>query len=205
MDFLSDIKALHIDKKIVPLKKGNSQQSKIIVDTLSERYKPLQKFFQALAEAKKTPKKIRISYYGDSMIEGDLITNDLRKSLQKKFGGNGVGFVPIASNVAGFRTSINQTFSKSWTTFSFVAKPTAGYYVGPTGYVYLPRNESFVRFKSSKEYLPFKTARLFFAKPDGANIDIETDKSVKSFTLKGNDVVDEILLHDSTEFNDINR
>lgn len=56
-----------------------------------------------LQNGKKT--KIRIAYFGDSMIEGDLLTQTLRKLLQDNFGGNGVGYVPMHSNVAGFRTT----------------------------------------------------------------------------------------------------
>ena len=47
--------------------------------------------------------KIRIAYLGDSMIEGDLITQTLRELLQKEYGGQGVGFLPIFSNVVVFR------------------------------------------------------------------------------------------------------
>ena len=64
----------------------------------------LAKFAEKLHQLKSTKKgKIRIAYFGDSMIEGDLLTQTLRKLLQKEFGGYGVGFLPIHSKVAGFR------------------------------------------------------------------------------------------------------
>lgn len=43
----------------------------------------LSAFFKALAEKKE---QVRIAYYGDSSIEGDLITQTLRDSLQNRFG-----------------------------------------------------------------------------------------------------------------------
>ncbi|MEZ4850537.1 MAG: hypothetical protein R3B93_18375 [Bacteroidia bacterium] len=50
--------------------------------------------------------KTRIAYFGDSMIEGDLITQSLRNDLQELLGGQGVGFVPITSQTYGFRKTI---------------------------------------------------------------------------------------------------
>lgn len=40
-------------------------------------------------------KQCRILHYGDSQLEGDRITGYLRNRLQKMYGGNGPGFIPI--------------------------------------------------------------------------------------------------------------
>ena len=37
---------------------------------------------------------LRIAFYGDSIIEGDLLTETLRARLQEEYGGHGVGLVP---------------------------------------------------------------------------------------------------------------
>lgn len=59
--------------------------------------------------------KIRIAWFGDSLIEGDLITQTVRELLQNEFGGaHGVGFVPFRSLTAGFRTSATAISSGSW-------------------------------------------------------------------------------------------
>ncbi len=63
--------------------------------------------------------QIRIAYYGDSAIEGDMISQTLRDSLQKRYGGSGVGFVPIYSPIAGFRNTINQHASDNWQVWNF--------------------------------------------------------------------------------------
>lgn len=68
-----------------------------------------------LDELLKTGKgKIRIAYFGDSMIEGDLMTQTLRKLLQQKFGGQGVGFVPVTSQVSKFRQTVTAAYSDTW-------------------------------------------------------------------------------------------
>ncbi len=46
------------------------------------------------ADSSSTASGYRIAFLGDSFVEGDILTADLRESLQTKFGGRGVGFVP---------------------------------------------------------------------------------------------------------------
>ncbi len=99
-------------------------------------------------------KKVRIAYFGDSMIEGDLITGSLRDSLQAYFGGEGVGFVPATSVVSGFRTTITHSFSPNWTDYHFRNNPPAGTELGPSGHAFLPAPESWVK------YQPVKRRRL---------------------------------------------
>lgn len=72
-------------------------------------------FCQKLAEMKAGKrKKVRIAYFGDSMIEGDLLTQTLRQLLQKTFGGSGVGFVPVTSQVSKFRQTVAHSYSGGW-------------------------------------------------------------------------------------------
>jgi len=78
--------------------------------------------------------KIRIAYFGDSMIEGDLLTQTFRKLLQEKYGGYGVGFLPLSSNVAGFRQTA--TLPKSgWEDINFKTKNSKNLYF--SGHYYL--------------------------------------------------------------------
>lgn len=83
----------------------------------------LPKLSQKLYELKHgiNRRKIRIAYFGDSMIEGDLITQTIRKLLQQQFGGSGVGFVPITSASAGFRRTVYTNSSDSWIDEHFMA------------------------------------------------------------------------------------
>ena len=67
-----------------------------------------------LSSIETSEKQIRIAYFGDSSIEGDLISQTVRDSLQRRFGGSGVGFMPITSKTSGFRRSIRHFYSKNW-------------------------------------------------------------------------------------------
>ena len=54
-------------------------------------------FYAALKTRHTLGRPVRVAYFGDSFIEGDLITDHLRRLMQDKWGGCGVGFVDIAS------------------------------------------------------------------------------------------------------------
>lgn len=108
----------------------------------------LSKFLEKLCVLKKTNhKKIRIGYFGDSMIEGDLITQDLRKALQDKFGGDGVGFVPITSIVSGFRQTINHSYSKNWEDQNLKVKSKSDVPLFFSGHSFFPTDDSWVKYK----------------------------------------------------------
>ena len=72
-----------------------------IEDLAQEGGREMDNFYAALDKAAERP--VRIAYFGDSYIEGDILTMDLRALLQQRFGGRGVGFLEIESVTSGFR------------------------------------------------------------------------------------------------------
>ena len=72
----------------------------------------LARFFQKLKSGKTT----RIMHYGDSQLEGDRITANLRNRLQSKFNGTGIGLRP-AVQPYDFVFSAVQTKSANWTRY----------------------------------------------------------------------------------------
>lgn len=67
-------------------------------------------FYEALASLDSVPRAVRIAYFGDSYIEGDILTADFRTMLQSRFGGCGVGYVDIASTTNGFRPTVRHHY-----------------------------------------------------------------------------------------------
>jgi hypothetical protein len=64
---------------------------------------------------------VRIAFMGDSFVEGDILTSDLREQLQSVFGGRGVGFVACDIPFATVRRTVKRT-SSGWSAYS-VMKP----------------------------------------------------------------------------------
>lgn len=93
-----------------------------------------------LGKLKDPSQSLRIAYFGDSIIEGDLITGKLREQIQASHGGSGVGLVPITSIVSGFRQTIKHTFAKNWESLSFMNSRSSDVSLGFTGFTFIPRN-----------------------------------------------------------------
>ena len=148
-DFFSDLKPKPVKKikKIAPppappAKDSLARKASVLMieqyegDTSTE----WKHFFEKLQRVEKGDKTIvRIAWFGDSLIEGDLITQDVRNELQKKFGGKGVGFVPITTHVPGFRKTIGWTFSDNWKTYSLTDSVKHKVPYGLYGQVYQPK------------------------------------------------------------------
>ncbi len=86
----------------------------------------LKRFFAALKRANEKKGQVRIAFLGDSFIEGDIMVADFRNALQQKFGGRGVGFIPIASPVSQFRPTVEHHF-EGWNTFSLLTDKSHKY------------------------------------------------------------------------------
>ncbi len=65
-------------------------------------------FYNALDQAGSRP--VRVAVLGDSFIEGDILTSMLRELLQQRFGGCGVGYLPMTSITANIRNTVKQTY-----------------------------------------------------------------------------------------------
>jgi len=108
----------------------------------------LARFTDKLAALKSGKKiKVRIAYLGDSMIEGDLLSQTLRSLLQQLYGGKGVGFVPITSQVAQFRRTATATFSNGWKDLNF--KNTRKNNLFLSGHVFYSSGSDWVKIRDN--------------------------------------------------------
>lgn len=109
-------------------------------------------FYRALDRMSESSRPVRIAYFGDSFIEGDILTADLREMLQLRYGGCGVGFVPIASSTNGFRPTVRHAF-EGWQ--SHAVTDTAHFdhsKQGISGHYFIPRNGAYVELHGQKTY-----------------------------------------------------
>lgn len=70
---------------------------KLSVDTISDTRLFLKAFYEALEGA--ATRKVRVMHYGDSQIEEDRLTQQIREALQTRYGGSGAGLLPLAQTI----------------------------------------------------------------------------------------------------------
>ncbi len=120
-------------------------------------------FRRLLGGADSLRRPVRIGFLGDSFIEGDLITADFRELMQNAYGGGGVGFVPITSQVSGFRQTVRHTFGE-WQQRSIMAGRGSEFTI--SAYCYTPTGEgSYAEYRGSDHKLHldrFERARLMY-------------------------------------------
>ena len=80
-------------------------------------------FYRALDNIAKMNRPVRVAYWGDSFIESDIMTTDLRALLQDKFGGNGVGWVDCGKTTNSARPTV-RVATNGFTSHSVMERKT---------------------------------------------------------------------------------
>lgn len=158
--------------------------------TCIEDYSPdstaMTRFLQHLVKVKEDNHTMRIAFYGDSFIEGDVFCGSVRDTLQTLFGGRGVGYVPITSHVTGFRNTIKHEFDQ-YKTYSIVSKKDSTDVVdfGPAGYTFRPLEGNQVTYKVSRQrYMrEFSVMRLYYRNLGNAVLQYTINDTLLSSTL----------------------
>lgn len=81
--------------------------------------------FCAFEQARDSGRTVRVVHYGDSQIEMDRISQNLREALQERFGGCGTGMFPALTHTP--MASISHYASGSFALYSMIADSTARY------------------------------------------------------------------------------
>lgn len=162
--------------------------------TCIEDYSPdsmgMHAYLSALDSADR--KIVRIGYFADSYVEGDIMLEPFRDSLQTIYGGSGVGFVPITSEVAGFRQTIIHSFS-NWNTYSIVGDRSNEHPLGPAGLSFSSKEGNEVSYKAPRRRHvgSFPTAQLFYRRCIGCSL---IRDGVDTVILTGHDEINAITL-----------
>jgi hypothetical protein len=173
----------------------------VCIEDYSQDSTALKYFIEALNKTEKTHKALRIAFYGDSFVEGDVFCGSFRDTLQALFGGEGVGYVPITSEVAGFRTTIKHQFN-NWNTYSLVGKrdSTVSVDLGPVGFCFVPNEENWVEYKPSRKRFSFKNVKLYYRNTGKASLEytvndtiissaeLKTSSKIQEWSHKGKDI-----------------
>ena len=161
---------------------------------------PLQRLYDKLLDG---TQPVRVAFMGDSFVEGDILTADLRELLQETFGGGGVGFAPAASPFTGFRQTVKTT-SKGWTPYNImqsksVPEPYAGdFFVSGWVAAAAPGASTRWDMTSRRRHLDeCRRARLLFISRDPSQVSVTlNDGEVRTFGFEGDDVVRQIVVEE---------
>ena len=154
-------------------------------------------FYEALDRLSSSPsssdsdaddKLVRIAVFGDSFIEADIMTADLREMFQKRFGGCGVGFVTITSMTSGYRPTVRHTFG-GWSSHSVM---DTVYFdrkkQGISGHYFIPRSGAYVELRGQNKYASLldtcQQASIFFYNRDSVQLSARVNRGEsRSYSL----------------------
>jgi hypothetical protein len=160
----------------------------------------LDNFFRALDSKSKKP--VRVAFFGDSYIEGDIFSADLRSNLQSEYGGKGVGLVMPVSQVASFRRTVKHSFG-SWNSRSILDSKDYSK-IGISGYYFHPDKNSWVKYSGVKMphleyveqasllyYLPEKEARFSYRinnEKEGKTVNLQASSKVSKYDITADSI-----------------
>lgn len=140
---------------------------------------------------------VRIAFLGDSFIEGDILTADLRLRLQEAYGGVGFGFAPTASPLTRYRRTV-KTQSDGWTAYNIMQydrTPAAlRDLYSVSGWVCQPAEGASTRWERPDEGAEACTeVRLLFISRSDSRVEVTLDDGTsRTFEVAGDDAVRQI-------------
>lgn len=170
----------------------------VVVEDYTPNGSALSRFARAIKSA--TTRPVRIAMIGDSYIEGDVFSQDLREKLQTLYGGRGAGYMMMHTDIPGFRRSVSQT-DNGWTSHDIrhVSKMDykwlAGeYFTGNSGAV-----STYKGVKRLAHANAWNNSKFLFVSPkESGSITLTTDSGSKEFTIKATDSVQCISIDEET-------
>ena len=158
----------------------------------------IQAFCDTLLNA---PRPVRIAFLGDSFVEGDILTADLRERLQSAYSGGGAGFAPMASPLTAFRRTV-KTQSKGWTTYNIMQRKKAPeglrdhFFV--SGWVSQPAAGASTRWENTDARARLDSctgARLLFRSPGESRIEVTLNDTLRrTFDIPADEAVRQIVV-----------
>ncbi|WP_025843523.1 hypothetical protein [Porphyromonas gingivicanis] len=142
----------------------------------------LKHFFSQLARIEQMERPVHIAVLGDSFVEGDILTDAIRSALQQRWGGRGVGWLPMSSETAGFRQSIRHEFN-SWQDQSMLHTAKKEKHL-ITGHIFLPKSgKTWSKYTLPKKEKPFNQVTLYYHSSEEVPIKITLSDSIETLVL----------------------
>lgn len=197
-------KRLASTKKKSTHKKSNNPAADIeIPDSLDIQFPPgndtlLNPFFESISSLSSSKELIRVTHFGDSQIEGDRITSELRKNFQKKFGGCGTGILHLVDQL-NVRHSHKLSNKDNWVkiaAYGYEKRKAERENFGIlASYFQTDENKAFSEIDIQKTYV----AKINESKSEVFNIFSMNDTDSNSFQVSQNNEVLEKINHNNLQ------
>lgn len=181
-----------------PIEKFNAptKDGVVLIEDYSIDGNGLSRLSSTLSKA--AERKVRIAMVGDSYIEGDILAQDIRSSLQDTYGGSGVGYVGAFSNFPGFRQSVIQT-SDGWEEFE-IRKMKDDPLRTILGHYHVSQQPTAaVKYKGSTKIAhasSWDNTTILFVAPHGGDITFSgNDNTSESYQVEASDVLQCVTLN----------
>ena len=165
----------------------------------------MEPFYEALSRLENNPgqvnRPVRVAYFGDSYIQGDMFSGEFRALLQERFGGSGAGWVDMTSICNYFRRTVRHEF-KNWR--RHLSTDTTGFssrLQGISNSYHQPYNGAWTELSGQDKYLHHLDSAgmsaLYFRAPCGGTVravvngsetetfELDSIPSVQSLMVRG--------------------
>lgn len=142
----------------------------------------------------------RVAVLGDSFIEGDIFTQDLRRLLQEAYGGQGVGYMALHNDFPGFRNSVQQT-DAGWTRHDLRAigsHDTIRTISGEYSKADAAASTTFRGARKNPRLASWDRSLLLFISPDSGTITLTTDAGPQSHAISPSGEVQALRIDGNT-------
>lgn len=179
------------DDFIAPMRDGS-----VLIEDYSTDGTGLPALASKLREA--ADRKVRIAFVGDSYIEGDILTQDIRAGLHDRYSGCGVGYVGAFSQFPGFRSSVSQSCS-GWEETEIRKMNATDPLRTILGHYHTAQDGALTRFKGSAKPAhteAWQNTTVLFVAPESGTITLSgSDNQAQTFTIESSASIQAISLN----------
>lgn len=176
----------------------------ILIEDYTPQSDGLNYFSKAIKQAHSIGRPVRIAFLGDSFIEADIFTQNVREAMQTLYGGCGVGYMGMHSEFPGFRRSITQT-DNGWQTHSVITRPEIVKTSLPLQ-IYRPGRKAFTRLKGVKKLShldKWDTSHIIFIAEQTAQFTLKTDSAQHIYDIFPSEQAQIITINEPTSLLEI--
>lgn len=138
-----------------------------------------------LHDVDKLKRTVRIAYFGDSFVESDILTADLRQMLQDRYGGEGIGWVGCKSTGTDQKPTVSITASRIEDRNHLNKGQFKANLQGPSLRYYLPQNGAHISLRGTnyrRHLSQWNKAQLYVRTPSGMSISTKSSSDSVSTT-----------------------